>query len=210
MTNKKASVIRGSKDNSFVGWAPLVLFLSSYMPLFVFIIVRQCISNSSYLHWAGISVDSFLCMTKYFGMSILCLFLIVFGLLGTYMTFKRLKEKAANGNVIKLKEVSSLNDEPLAYMATYIIPILFEDYSNLTDCLTLFVVFYVIYRLYIRSKLLLVNPILNLKYSIYNIRYYDGNIERQGILISESKSIYEDEEVKIYNVGYQLFYGYLR
>ena len=60
-------------------------------------------------------------MTKYFGMSILCLFLIVFGLLGTYMTFKRLKEKAANGNVIKLKEVSSLNDEPLAYMATYII-----------------------------------------------------------------------------------------
>lgn len=87
MTNKKASVIRGSKDNSFVGWAPLVLFLSSYMPLFVLIIVRQCISNSSYLHWAGISVDSFLCMTKYFGMSILCLFLIVFGLLGTYMTF---------------------------------------------------------------------------------------------------------------------------
>lgn len=210
MTDKKANIKRESRDNSFVGWAPLVLFLSSYMPLFLLIIVRQCMSNSAYLHWAGVSGDSFFCMIKYFGLSILCLFLIIFGLLGTYMTFRRLKEKAANGNVIKLKEISSLNDEPLAYMATYIIPILFEDYSNFTDCLTLFVVFYVIYRLYIRSKLLLVNPILNLKYSIYNIRYCDGNIERQGILISENKSIYEDEEVKVYNVGYQLFYGYLR
>ena len=126
------------------------------------------------------------------------------------MTFRRIEEKAPNGNIVKLREVSSLNDEPIAYMATYIIPILFEDYSNLTDCLTLFVIFYVIYRLYIRSKLLLVNPILNLKYSIYNIHYCDGNIERQGILISQNKSIYEDEEVNIYNIGYQLFYGYLR
>lgn len=206
MTNIK----RESRDNSLVGWAPLVLFLSSYIPLFLLIIVRQCMSNTAYLHWAGISGESFLCMMKYFGMSILCFLLIFFGLVGTCMTFRRLEEKAPNGNVVKLREVSSLNDEPLAYMATYIIPILFEDYSNLTDCMTLFVVFYVIYRLYIRSKLLLVNPILNLKYSIYNIRYCDGNIERQGILISKNKSIYEDEEVKVYNVGYQLFYGYLR
>lgn len=205
-----ANIKRDSRDNSLVGWAPLVLFLSSYIPLFVLIIVRQYMSNSTYLHWAGISGASFFCMMKYFGISILCILLILFGLLGTYMTFRRIEEKAPNGNIVKLREVSSLNDEPIAYMATYIIPILFEDYSNLTDSLTLFVIFYVIYRLYIRSKLLLVNPILNLKYSIYNIHYCDGNIERQGILISQNKSIYEDEEVNIYNIGYQLFYGYLR
>ena len=38
----------------------------------------------------------------------------------------------------------------------------------------------------------------------------DGDIERQGILISKNKSLYEGEIVKLYNVGYQLFYGYLR
>ena len=95
-------------------------------------------------------------------------------------------------------------------MATYIIPILFQDYSNLTDCLTLFVIFYVVYRLYIRSRLILVNPILNLKYSIYNIKYIDGKIERQGVLISKDRSIYEEDNIKVYNVGYQLFYGYIR
>lgn len=206
MTNN----IGHTRDNGFVGLAPLVLFLSSYMPLFVLIIVRQCLSNVAYMHWEGFCFESICNLTKYFGVSILCAFFLVFGLYGTYRTFKRLDEKVDNGNVVKIKEVTSINDEPLAYMATYIIPILFQNYSNLTDVLTLIVVFYVVYRLYIRSKLILVNPILNLKYSIYNIKFMDGDIERQGILISKDKSIYEDDRAKIYNVGYQLFYGYIK
>jgi hypothetical protein len=199
-----------TRNNEFTGLAPLVLFLSSYMPLFVLIIARQCITNAAYMHWAGFSIDAVFYLIKYFGVSLLCTFFVTFGLYGTYMTFKRLHKKVENGNVVTVSEVTSINDEPLAYMATYIIPILFQDYSNLTDCLTLFVLFYVVYRLYIRSRLILVNPILNLKYSIYSFKYKDGDIERQGILISKNKSIYEDENVKIYSVGYQLFYGYIR
>lgn len=199
-----------TRENRFVGLAPFVLFLSSYLPLFLLIIVRQCISNVDYMHWVGISHESVFNLVKYFGVSILCIIFAVFGLYGTFRTFKRLDEKVDNGNIVKVEEVTSINDEPLAYLATYIIPILFQDYSNLADVLTLFVVFYVVYRLYIRSKLILVNPILNLRYSIYNIKYMDGNTERQGILISKDKSIYEGDSVKIYNVGYQLFYGYLK
>lgn len=199
-----------TRDNRFVGLSPLVLFLSSYLPLFVLIIIRQCISNVSYMYWGGFSLNSVCNLIKYFGVSILCSFFVVFGLYGTYKTFKRLDEKMENGNIVTVKEVNSINDEPLAYMATYIIPILFQNYSNLTDCLTLLFVFYVVYRLYIRSRLILVNPILNLKYSIYNIKYFDGKVERQGILISKDKSIYEEDRVKIYNVGYQLFYGYIK
>lgn len=103
-----------------------------------------------------------------------------------------------------------MNDEPLAYVATYIIPIMFEDYSNITDCITIIGIFYVVYRLYIRSKLILVNPLLSLKYSIYNIRFIDGEISRQGILISKDCCIEEDDFAKIYNVGYQLYFGYKR
>ena len=199
-----------TRENRFVGLAPLVLFLSSYMPLFLLIIVRQCISNVAYLHWGGISFEHVFNLIKYFGVSILCVFLVLLGVYGTFRTFKRLDEKVENGTVVRITEVTSINDEPLAYMATYIIPILFQDYSNLTDCLTLFVIFYVVYRLYVRSRLILVNPILNLKYSIYNIKYLDGQIERQGVLISKDKAVYEEDNVKLYNVGYQLFYGYIR
>lgn len=206
MRNKKAY----SQINRLIGLAPLVLFLSSYMPLFILIIVRQLINNSDYLSWGGISIDALLCMIKYFGMSIVCCILIIIGSLGTYLVFKNLDHNVENGHTYTIKELSCMNDEPLAYIATYIIPIMFEDYTSLIDCLTVACIFYVIYRLYIRSKLLLVNPMLSLRYSIYHIKYVDGNIERQGILISKCSEIMEGEQVKIYNVGHQPFYGYKR
>lgn len=206
MKSKKAY----SQINRMIGLAPQVLFLSSYMPLFILIVIRQLLNNYHYLYWGGLSIDTVLCMTKHFGMSILCIILIIVGSLGTYMIFKNLDNNVKNGYTYVVKEVSSMNDEPLAYIATYIIPIIFEDYTNLADCLTVGCIFYIVYRLYVHSKLLLVNPILSFKYSIYNIKYEDGDIERQGILISKCNEILEGDKVKIYNVGHQLFYGYKR
>ena len=112
MRSKKAY----SQINKLVGLAPLVLFLSSYMPLFI----RQLIYNSDYLSWGGISIDASLCMIKYFGMSILCCILIIIGLLGTYWVFKNLDHNVENGHTYTIKELSSMNDEPLAYIATLV------------------------------------------------------------------------------------------
>jgi hypothetical protein len=136
--------------------------------------------------------------------------LTIFGLIGTYVVFENLQLKVENGYTIKTIDVSSMNDEPLAYIATYVIPLMFEDYSNLPNCLTIIGIFYIVYRLYVRSKLLLVNPILSLKYSIYSFRYMDGDIERQGVLISKDNDILESDCIKVYNIGYQLYYGYKR
>lgn len=199
-----------TKINSMIGMAPLVLFLSSYMPLFLLIAVRQLISNAEFLIWGGLHLESILNMLNYFGMTIICIFLASYGLWGTYVTFKTLDEKVENGIIVKIKEISSMNDEPLAYIATYIIPIMFNDYSNFADNISILFIFYVVYKLYIRSKLILVNPILSMKYPIFNIRFNDGTISRQGVLISKEKYIEEDDTVKIYNIGYQLYFGYKR
>ncbi len=205
-----AKNIGHTKINSLNGMAPLVLFLSSYMPLFALIIVRQVFSNKDYFVWEGICLDGIINLLHYFGVSIVCVFLIGFGLLGTNRTIKNLDAKVDNGNNVVVTEISSMNDEPLAYVATYIIPIMFQNYSDLSDVITLTIIFYIVYRLYIHSKLILVNPMLSLKYSIFSIRFQDGNIMRQGILISKDKYIEEGETAKIYNVGYQLYYGYKR
>ncbi len=197
-----------TKVNSMVGMAPLVLFLSSYMPLFILIAVRQTMSNIEFLHWGGFRMDSAINLVEHFGMAIICILLTICGFFGTYLTFKNLDEKIENGNIVKITEISSMNDEPLAYVATYIIPIIFNDYSNLADNVTIVCIFYVVYILYIHSKLILVNPILSMRYSIFNIRFNDGTVSRQGILISKDKFIEEEDMAKIYNVGYQLYYGY--
>lgn len=206
MKTKRAS----TRINRLAGLAPIVLFLSSYIPLFVLIIVRQTLSNLEYLTWGGITVESIVCMIRYFGMSVVCLIMTFFGLIGTWLVFENIKKRVENGHSFKINEISSMNDEPLSYIATYIIPLLFGDYNNIIDCVTIICVFYIIYRLYVRSKLILVNPILSLRYSIYCVKYIDGDVQRQGILISCDNDILENDHVKMYNVGHQLFYGYRR
>ena len=104
MRSKKAY----SQINKLVGLAPLVLFLSSYMPLFILIIVRQLINNSDYLSWGGISIDASLCMIKYFGMSIVCCILIIIGwFVGTKIIFPLKPEERIpqiEGGMQKLRE----------------------------------------------------------------------------------------------------------
>ena len=66
---------------------------------------------------------------------------------------------------------------------------------------------HIVYRLFVSSKLLLVNPILGLKFSIYSFTFMDGSIQRQGIVITKNKDIQEGDQVQIYNIGYQLYFG---
>lgn len=145
-------IISHTKVNSMVGMAPIVLFLSSYIPLFLLIAVRQVLSNSEFLIWGGLHFGTFINFMSHFGMATACLFLTCYGFVGTYITFKNIDEKVENGNIVKIIEISSMNDEPLAYVATYIVPIMFNDYSNLADNITVLCIFYVVYKLYVRSN----------------------------------------------------------
>lgn len=49
--------------------------------------------------------------------------------------------------------------------------------------------------------------ILGLKFSIYSFTFMDGSIQRQGIVITKNKDIQEGDQVQIYNIGYQLYFG---
>lgn len=202
--------MRATTTNRMAKLAPLALFLSSYSPLFALITVRQVFSYSQYLNWCGFNKVAVWTFLKYYGVASLCVVAMGFGILGSIMVFKNIGSSAKNGHNVQLNEVSSMNDEPIAYLATYIIPIIFNDYSNLADVLTVGIIFYITYRLYIRSKMVLVNPVLGLYYSIYSFKYMDGNVSRQGILITKYSDILEEDKIKIYPIGYQLFYGYRR
>ena len=199
-----------SNINRLKGLAPLSLFLSSYMPLFIIISLRQLWFNSEFLSWGGISWESIMLMIEKFGVAIICAVCAIVGTIGSYFVFKFIQIDAKNGDNVTIDSVSNMNDEPLAYLATYIVPIMFQNYSNWIDIVTMVALFYITYCLYIKSKLILVNPILGLKYHIYNFSYNECDVVRQGILISTSKDIIEKERVKIYNIGYQLYFGYRR
>lgn len=68
MTNRKGH----TKINSFDRMAPVVLFLSSYMPLFGIIIIRQLWANTEHLIWGGLCIDGIINLLHYFGVSVVC------------------------------------------------------------------------------------------------------------------------------------------
>lgn len=184
----------------------LILFLTSYSPLFVCIIVRQLYYNRSYLHFAGFDKMSILCLLHKFGLSILLGLVLVIVTLGTILFLKILRSSSKNGNNVTVKSISNKNAESIGYIATYIIPFLFQSFDQLGDIIPLLILLIIIYRIYVTSSLLLVNPVLNCKYSLFEMEYEELGQRKQGLMISPFRDIYESDNIKIYNIGYKLFY----
>lgn len=184
----------------------LILFLTSYSPLFVCIIVRQLYYNRSFLHFAGFNKTSILCLLQKFGLSIFLGFLLALVILGTIIFIKNLRSISKNGNNVTVKSISNKNAESIGYIATYIIPFLFQSFDELGDIIPLLILLIIIYRIYVTSSLLLVNPVLNCRYSLFEIEYEEKGDIKQGLMISPFRDIYESDNIKIFNIGYKLFY----
>lgn len=184
----------------------LILFLTSYSPLFVCIIVRQQYYNRSFLHFAGFNKTGILCLLQKFGLSIFLGFLLALVILGTIIFIKKLRSISKNGNNVTVKSISNKNAESIGYIATYIIPFLFQSFDELGDIIPLLILLIIIYRIYVTSSLLLVNPVLNCRYSLFEMEYEEKGDIKQGLMISPFRDIYESDNIKIFNIGYKLFY----
>ncbi|MPN59092.1 hypothetical protein SDC9_206810 [bioreactor metagenome] len=66
----------------------------------------------------------------------------------------------------------------------------------------------IIYRIYINSNLLLINPILSFRYSLFEIEYKtQNNTAKSGLIIIKNKYLEEDTVIKIYEIGFKLHYA---
>jgi hypothetical protein len=186
--------------------AQLTLFISSYAPLFILIIIRQLGENIGYMHWSGITFTAVLVMIQKFGLSIFLVLLLLFGTFGYLITFKNLEKTAENGDVVSLKDVKNKNSEAIGYIATYIIPFLFQSFESFFEIFAVIFLLYIIYRIYINSTMLLINPLLSIKYAIYEVEYETNGKKCNGLVISKDKYLMEDTTVKLYEIGHKLYY----
>jgi len=200
MTHQSASL------NRLKNFALFTLFVSSYLPLFLMLIVRQASTNISFLHWGGFSWNSFVLFLNKFGLSTALLLLIAIGYIGYRVTFYNLEKNAANGNLVWLRDVKNKNSEAIGYIATYIIPFLFQSFDSFYEVFSILFLLYIIYRIYINSNMILINPILSIKYAIFEIEYEVNNKKCNGLAVSTHKNLIEDSQVKLYEIGHKLFY----
>lgn len=193
--------------NNFKGVVLFVLFATSYIPLFVLIVLKQVSENFEFLSWGGFNANAVLLCLQKFGLSILVSLISVFGLLGYILTFSKLEKDATNGNNVTVTNVNNKNSESIGYIATYIVPFLFQGFNDWYELFAFSFVMFITYRIYVNSSLIFINPILNIKYSIFEIEYQQQNGKiKNGLVIAKDKYLVEDSVIKIYEIGFKLFY----
>lgn len=121
-------------------WVMCSLFLSSYLPLFALIGVRS-IQRSNLISFS-------------------CGVLVIAGAIGTFL-FLRTAERKPKG-AYQLVAVENRDGDVAAYAATYLLPFVTVFSGEWQDVLTLagFIVF--LGMIYVRSRLIYVNPVLAL------------------------------------------------
>ena len=196
-----------AKVNNLKIMAQFVLFVTSYLPLFTLVIVRQIYENYDLINFGGINTEAIVLFLQKFGLSAVLLLISLFGLFGCFLIFKNLEKDATNGDNVTILNVNNKNSESIGYIATYIIPFLFQNFSDWYELFAFAFVMFVIYRIYINSNLILINPVLSFRYSIFEIEYKLQNGKtKNGLIISDNKYLEEDTNIKIYEIGFKLFY----
>lgn len=198
----------GTRNNPLRNSALLVLFGTSYTPLFILIALRKIVHNAEFLHYKGISLNSLKCFYENFGLAFILIILSATFCVGLRVLLGNLHKRASNGHQADLISISNRNNEALGYLATYIVPFISAESATSIDIICFIIMMLIVYGIYVRSNMILINPILNLKYSIYEIKYkIRQDKERDGLVLVKGHSLEEDDKLIIYPIGFKLFYG---
>lgn len=195
------------QTNSLHGLAQFALFVTSYLPLFFLIAVRQVSENCDYLNWVGFSLIGIKIFFLKFGLTLVLTTCSITGWIGYKITIGNIERVAQNGFPITVTDVKNKNSEAIGYIATYIIPFLFQSFNGWYECFSVLMLMYIIYRIYINSSLLLINPLLSINFAIYEIEYRENLKTKNGLIISKNKYLQEDTEIKLYEIGHKLYFA---
>lgn len=197
-----------NSNNNLYCVAKIVLFITSYLPLFILIVFKQICDNAQFLCWCGFSTATIETFFTKFGLSLFLIIISIFGLVGSWLLFSNLQKDVKNGDNVTLINISNRNSESIGYIATYIIPFMFQGFNTVYEVFAITFLLLIICRIYINSNLLLVNPILSFKYSIFEIEYEEQNGKRKnGMIIIRNADIEEANIIKIYPIGFKLFFA---
>lgn len=190
--------------------AKLTLFLVSYLPLFLIMCFSQIYQYRAYLTWGGFNWDAFEIYVQYFGAVSILIFLSLFGIFGLRYLLSNIQRRAmANGNLVKIIDIENKNSESISYLFTYLIPFVFQDLSSLTNVFAVSVLLIVTYLIYTNSSMLLINPTISMRYSLYMVEYEDisSKKKRKGMILSSNRFLEEDDKVKLKGIGHKLFFA---
>lgn len=187
--------------------AIFVLFITSYIPLFGLLILRQVKQNIEFLNFGGFNQTSILLAFKKFGLSAFLFLVAIFGYIGLKFLLTNLDTKKSNGELVKIVEVENKNSESISYISTYIVPFIFQDTNNLFDITSIFIVLVIILFIYTKSNMIVINPILSITHTLYQVDYNKKGKTKKGLLITKEEDLESEQEIKMNLITKNIYYG---
>ena len=190
----------------------LILFVSSYVPLFVIIVLKQVLEHQQYLHFGGFSPQAVTTFFEKFLVSALLLPISLAGIVGLVFFTTSMKIRLErSGDRIEIKKIQNKNNESIGYVATYLVPFMYQSFSTPFEVLSFLILMTVVFVIYVNSTLLVVNPMLNLWYSLYDIEYVElkSGLERSGTFIITQHNIRRSDRLVVKDMGNNTFFSRL-
>lgn len=190
--------------------ARIALFIVSYLPLFFIMCFVQIYTYRDYLNWKGISIESMTVFINYFGVVSVLIVLSLFGVIGLNIFLRNIKRRCkTSGRTVRILDIENKNNESISYLFTYIIPFVFQDLSLLSNVVPIVILLMVTALIYINSSMILINPTISIKYTLYQVSYLDieSGKKRSGMILTKSKFLEEDDLLDIEDLGPKLFYA---
>ena len=186
------------------------MFCLSYFPLFILLSLKIFIANKENFFYGGFNYNSIILYFESFGFLTLLGILSVYAFTGTQLTLKKIIKKRSNAFPVKIVSIKSKNEEALSYLATYVIPLLAQGNVGLFEYVTFIVLFVIYYKLYSTSSLILINPILNMRYGLFDIDYYHPTEKKNknALIISRQKWLDEGDDLSIIKLSHRLYFAY--
>ena len=198
------------KKNKLKIAARISLFIVSYLPLICIIIANQLYLNWEYLHWGGLNKNSIFVFIKYFLLVVILFAVVLFGIVGFILTISNLQNRCSTGGTtVKILEIENKNSESISYLFTNIIPFVFQDLTKLNQIFEFLFLMFLTLFLYINSDMILINPTISFKYSLFKIKYsiVESGKVKSGIILTSFKYLNVNEKIDLENVGFNLFFA---
>lgn len=191
------------------------LFAASYAPLFLLIVLRRLYEGRKFLHWAGFHKSTLLIAAREFWLVYFLLTtILISSLILVHFLNNFPQQIKQNGSRIKVEDINNKNSEAIGYISTYLVPMLFNDYTDFYSVVVLFVLLLVIWQLYVNSTLMGINPTLNFfGYALYEIVFDDRTDyntaprTRNGLVIIRSVDVQEDDYLLLKRIAHKLYFA---
>lgn len=111
-------------------------------------------------------------------------------------------------NAIRVSNVENLNYEPLAFLVTYILPLVCLDFDNFRYLIVFLILLVIIGVMYIKTNMFYANPTLAIMgFHIYKVsgKFYGEDITNNVVIITRS-IIQEDMNVYWRELDYNVYY----